>query len=233
MIPVSIIIPVLHETHLDEFLKTLCVRFKHEHFEVIVVDGDRKGGSIARIKGSEAICIVSKKGRGPQMNAGARMARGEVLLFLHADTHLPDNAFKKIAVTLSTRRFDAGAFTLGFHTPKKIFSLIAWGAACRCLLTRLPYGDQAFFMRRPFFFRMGGFQEFMIMEDIDLMRRIGKRGGRVRILADRVLTSPRRWEREGLLFSILRTWTLSTLFLCGVDPKRLARYYRSELHQPK
>jgi rSAM/selenodomain-associated transferase 2 len=227
MISVSIIIPVLHETGLDDFLSTLFSRFKQELYEVIVVDGDPLGRSIKSINRPDVSCLVTKTGRGPQMNAGARVAQGEVVLFLHSDTHLPDNALQKIDEVMSTDRFMAGAFTLRFNSKNKIFGLIARAASLRGRLTRIPYGDQAFFMKRTLFFKMGGFKEIALMEDIDLMQRLRKEGGRVRILADKVLTSPRRWEKEGILYSLLRSWLLAILFQCGVSPERLRRYYRS------
>lgn len=231
MVPVSIIIPVLHETGLDDFLVTLFARFKQELFEVIVVDGDPLGRSIETIKRTDVICFVATTGRGPQMNAGARVAQGEVVLFLHSDTHLPDNAFEKIEEAMRTERFMAGAFSLRFDSKKKIFGLIARAASLRGRLSRIPYGDQAFFMKRNAFFKMGGFKEIALMEDIDLMQRIRKEGGRVQILADTVLTSPRRWENEGILYSLLRSWLLAILFQCGVSPGRLRRYYRSDTNK--
>ena len=227
MVRVSIIIPVLHETDVDGFLDRLFACFSRALFEVIVVDGDPLGRSIKKIERPGVVCLVATAGRGPQMNAGARVARGDVVVFLHCDTQLPKNAFEKIQETLGPARFNAGAFTLRFDSDKKIYSLIACGASLRCRLTRIPYGDQAFFMTRRFFFQMGGFREIPVMEDMDMMRRIAKKGERVRILRDAVSTSPRRWEEEGVLFSLLRTWILSTLFLCGVSPERLHPYYRA------
>ncbi|BCS95742.1 glycosyl transferase family 2 [Desulfoluna limicola] len=226
MPPISVIIPVLHEPAIHHFLTTLYARFPHASFEVIIVDGEPQGRSIASIKGSEVVTLVSKPGRGHQMNAGARTAKGDILLFLHADTHLPDNAFEKIRETMDSGTYTAGAFTLRFAGNKKALSLIARAATLRCRLTRTPYGDQAIFMRRGDFFRLGGYRDIAVMEDIDLMRRIRKRGERIRLLNEAVLTSARRWEQEGLIFSLVRTWILSSLFLCGVAPKRLEPYYR-------
>ena len=233
MVRVSIIIPVLHETDINGFLDPLFEDFSHAFFEVIVVDGDPLGMSVKTIERPDVICLVATAGRGPQMNAGARVARGDVVLFLHCDTQLPKNAFEKIQETLGPSRFKAGAFTLRFNSKKKIYSLIARGASLRCRLTRIPYGDQAFFMTRRFFFQMGGFMEIPVMEDMDLMRRIARRGERVRILGEAVSTSPRRWEEEGILFSLLRTWVLATLFLCGVSPERLRPYYRADINKKR
>ncbi|WP_300673465.1 TIGR04283 family arsenosugar biosynthesis glycosyltransferase [Desulfoluna sp.] len=223
---ISVIIPVLHESGIDGFLDRLYARFEPSFFEVILVDGDPKGGSLSTVDRPHVITLVAKTGRGPQMNAGARVARGEILLFLHADTELPDPAFERISETMATERYAAGAFSLGFMENKKSFSLIARAAALRSRLTRIPYGDQAIFMKRSVFDRMGGYQEIPIMEDMDLMRRIRQRGGRVRILQEAVLTSPRRWKKEGVIFSLFRTWLLSLFFTCGVSPVRLLKYYK-------
>lgn len=223
---ISVIVPVVDEPDLNAFLHLLYARFAWAIYEVIVVDGDPKGRSIAAVDRGDVITLVSQGGRGPQMNAGARVATGEILLFLHADTRLPDRAFHRIQEALATERYAAGAFTLGFENEKKIFALIARAAALRCRLTRIPYGDQALFMGRAFFLRLGGFKEIPVMEDIELMRRIRKNGGRVHILSETVKTSTRRWEKEGVLFCLARTWVLSTLFRWGVAPVRLARYYR-------
>jgi len=226
MIPVSVIIPVLHEPSIRHFLTRLYARFPQDIFEVIVVDGEPEGRSIAPIDRTDVITLLANPGRGPQMNAGAHASQGEILLFLHADTHLPGNAFQKIRETMESGHYAAGAFSLRFAGNRKILSLIARAASLRCRLTRTPYGDQAIFMKRRDFFRFGGYRDIAVMEDIDLMRRIRKRGERIRILEETVLTSPRRWEKEGVIFSLLRTWVLSTLFVCGVSSKRLEPYYR-------
>jgi hypothetical protein len=99
-------------------------------------------------------------------------------------------------------------------------------ANLRSRLTRIPYGDQAIFIRASYFRSIGGFKEIPIMEDVDLMRRIKRKGWRIVIFQEPVITSARRWEKEGLLFGTLRNWFLMTLFLCGVSPERLARFYR-------
>jgi len=223
---ISVIVPVLHEPHTDAFLRLLYHRFESAFFEVIVVDGDPCGRSIAAVKHCDVTSLVATGGRGPQMNAGARASRGEILVFLHADTHLPDTAFERIIETLATDRYAAGAFTLRFAGNKRAFSLIAAAASLRCRITRIPYGDQAIFIKRDYFFRIGGFKEIAVMEDIELMRRIRKSGGRVRILPEAVVTSPRRWETEGVVYSLIRTWLLATLFVCGVPPGHLLKHYR-------
>jgi len=229
---ISIIIPVLYEAHgINACLETLSARFPDEIFEVIVVDGDAEGTTIRQIVNPKVITLYALRGRGKQMNAGAKAATGEILIFLHADTRLPHNALCRIREVMADRQYVAGAFTLRFESQRLAFALIAAAASWRYRLTRLPYGDQAFFMSRRYFHEIGGFAEIPIMEDVDMMRRIKKRGERIRILHDAVTTSPRRWEKEGILYSVVRTWALAFLFYCGVDPERLAKHYRKEPHE--
>ncbi|MBU1397961.1 MAG: TIGR04283 family arsenosugar biosynthesis glycosyltransferase [Proteobacteria bacterium] len=223
---VSVIIPVLNEAHgINVCLEALFAQFSGEPFETIVVDGDAEGTTLRQIVHPKVIKFCAPPGRGKQMNAGAEVARGEILIFLHADTRLPSNALSRIREVMADRQYSAGAFTLHFDSKRPVFGLIAMAASWRYRLTRLPYGDQAFFMHREYFNEIGGFAEIPIMEDVEMMRRIRKRGGRVRILHDSVTTSPRRWEKNGILFSVIRTWALAFLFACGADPERLAKHY--------
>ncbi len=226
---ISIIIPVLYEAHgINVCLETLFNQFPDETFEVIVVDGDMEGTTTRQIFHPKVITLCAMRGRGKQMNAGANAATGDILIFLHADTRLPHNALSLIRKVMVDRQYKAGAFTLLFDSKRPIFGFIAIAASWRYRLTRLPYGDQAFFMRREYFHEIGGFAEIPIMEDFEMMRRIKKRGEHIRILHDAVTTSPRRWEKEGIFYSVLRTWALAFLFSCGADPNRLAKYYRTQ-----
>jgi len=229
---ISIIIPVLYEAHsINACLEALFTQFPDETFEVIVVDGDAERTTLRQIVHPEVIKLRAQRGRGKQMNAGAQAAKGEILIFLHADTRLPHNALSRIREVMSDKQYVAGAFTLSFESKRPVFALIAGAASWRYRLTRLPYGDQAFFMSRRYFNEIGGFAEIPIMEDVEMMRRIRKRGERIRILHDAVTTSPRRWEKEGIFYSVIRTWALAFLFYCGVDPERLAKHYRKEPHE--
>jgi hypothetical protein len=130
-----------------------------------------------------------------------------------------------IGQTLQSGDYVAGAFDLGIDSHRLAFRVIEKIACWRSRLTRIPYGDQAIFIRRDYFRSMGGFQDIPIMEDVDLMRRIKKKGGKIHILRDRVKTSARRWEKEGILYGTLRNWLLVSLFCAGVKPERLARFY--------
>lgn len=160
------------------------------------------------------------------MNAGAARASGEVLLFLHADTQLPRKAFFVISNAMADARIAGGAFDLAIDSPRPIFRVMERTASRRSRLTRIPYGDQAIFLRRSVFAALGGYREIPLMEDVDLMVRLRRAGQRIHILPDRVRTSPRRWERDGVLFGTLRNWTLVTLYALGVSPDRLVRFYR-------
>lgn len=208
--------------------------------EILVVDGDpeqatlaalREGATTAGVKG-----LASAKGRARQMNAGAATARGDVLLFLHADTRLPLDAFARIEHALAPETGDTGggvicggAFRLCIMPesgpPGPGLRFIAWAANLRSRLTRAPYGDQAIFLRRDCFEAVGGFADIPLMEDLELMTRLRRSGRRIRLLSACASTSARRWEAEGLLFCTARNVLLRALYHLGVGPQRLARFY--------
>ena len=172
------------------------------------------------------ILLTTDPGRAIQMNRGAERATGSILLFLHGDTLLPPSAFSKISSVMSDPSVTAGAFSLGIITDNPLIKLIARFTTLRSHLTRTPYGDQAIFIRKELFMRIGGFREIPILEDLELMRRLRKGGYRIRLLRDRVRTSARRWEREGVMMGTLRNWYIKTRYLCGTPPEELVSYYR-------
>lgn len=226
-IALSIIIPVLHEeASIDKSLSRLRGLPANNAPEIIVVDGDPSGSTIGRIRRDGIITAAGPPGRGSQMNRGAALASGDVLLFLHADTLLPENALTLIVSALQNERYIGGAFDLGIATSRNIFRITEKYVAFRTRLTRVPFGDQAVFLRRAYFERIGGYRNIPIMEDVELMTRIRKLGGRICILPEKVMTSARRWEKEGVVRATLRNWMLQLLYLLGVPPERLARFYR-------
>jgi rSAM/selenodomain-associated transferase 2 len=158
------------------------------------------------------------------MNAGARHARGAVLLFLHADTRLPAGALRAITTALLDPRVIAGRFDVWFDSPRPIFRVIAFLMNLRSRLTGISTGDQAIFVRRDVFEIMGGYPDQLLMEDVELCRRLRRRG-RLAPLRLRVATSARKWEREGVLRTIVLMWTLRFLYTIGVSPARLHRWY--------
>jgi rSAM/selenodomain-associated transferase 2 len=169
---------------------------------------------------------ISEKGRGNQMNRGAALAAGEILVFLHADTTLPPDAIELIETTLRDTSCMAGAFDLAIDSERPVFRFIEKAASLRSRVTRIPYGDQSIFMRRTDFRDLGGFKNIPIMEDVDIMRRIKKRGGKICIIDRAVRTSSRRWDREGIVYTTLRNWLLLSLYHLGVKPEILVRFYQ-------
>lgn len=225
----SIIIPVLHESSIInraiEHIRRVGFGFE---FEIIVVDGDKEGGTINSIKYNDVVKIVSPGGRGIQMNKGASAAKGEVLLFLHTDTELPEEAFDGISSVISNREYAGGAFDLGIESGRWIFRLIEKLVFVRTRATRIPYGDQAIFIRRECFETLKGFKDIPIMEDVEFMRRLKKSGYKISIIPQKVKTSSRRWEREGILYCTLRNWALISLYSVGVKPDKLVKFYYHE-----
>ncbi len=226
---ISIIIPVLNESAaIGPAIERLVADQFQGTTQVIVVDGDRSGSTIKTLAGTEGVVLMTASpGRARQMNAGAQRASGRVVCFLHCDTVLPANAISTMVNTMDDLRVDAGAFDLAIDAPGLLFRIIEKTASFRSRLTRIPYGDQAIFMRRQYFSDLGGFADIPIMEDVDLMQRIKKQEGRVRIINMPVSTSARRWEKEGRLYTTLRNWTLRIFYACGVSPHRLARFYQN------
>lgn len=224
----SVIIPVLREGGLiNGLLRHVRGLAGGDRVELIVVDGDPCGGTVGAITERGVVTALSEPGRAAQMNAGARLAAGGALLFLHADTLLPPDAIALIDEALRDGGCVAGAFDLGFATKRRIFKITECYVRLRTRLTRVPFGDQAQFVRKDYFEALGGYRCIPIMEDVDLMTRIRKRGDRIRIIPRKVLTSPRRYEQEGLLFATFRNLLLQALYRLGVAPERLAAWYRS------
>ncbi len=222
----SIVIPVFHEAslidHAINHVKKISAGFESE---IIVVDGDPKGSTLECVEHPNIVKIVSGKGRGRQMNKGASSAKGDILLFLHADTELPDEALTSIASVVDHKEYSGGAFDLGIKSGQRIFRLIEKAVSIRTRLTSVPYGDQAIFIRRKCFEALKGFREIPIMEDIEFMRRMKKSGNKIVIIPKKVNTSPRRWENEGILCCTLRNWALISLYSLGVEPEKIVRFY--------
>ncbi len=225
---ISVIVPVYKEQDgINPFLEHLVESFSGQEREIIVVDGSPGLETLSAIDVQDVKAISSDKGRGKQMNAGASMARGEVLFFLHSDTLLPDNAPELIASALrADRDIMAGAFSLGIDSRQWSLKLIELAANIRSSRTRVPYGDQGIFIRKDYFREIGGFREMPIMEDLELMTRIKKLGGKIAILPEKSMTSPRRWEKEGIARCTLRNWLIRVFYHCGISEGTISRYYK-------
>lgn len=229
---ISIVIPVFREEELINEAVDALYRLDYDGcLEIIVVDGDQEENTIRAVRDPRVKKVQSEKGRGRQMNAGVGVARGEVLLFLHVDTELPSDGLTRICSAMRDGGYAGGSFDLRIGSRKLRYRLIERVASLRSRLTRMPYGDQAIFVRKDCFLRLGGFQERGIMEDVDLVRRIRKSGGRLHIAHEKVITSARRWEQEGAFYCTLRNWLLLLLYLLGASPERLARLYPDHIEE--
>lgn len=229
----SIVIPVLRDTdQLDGLLASLARMPERSAAEVIVVNGDAEDGTLPPLRGRHAGVrwVACPPGRGRQMNAGAQAASGRWLLFLHADTRLDDRWLDALREAES-RDAVGGAFRFTLDSPRAAARLVERGVAWRTRWFGLPYGDQGLFVRRDVFAALGGFRPYPLMEDVDLVRRLRRRGALV-LSAVPVRTSPRRWERDGWLRRSLRNLTLVALYLGGASPYRLARFYSGRREDP-
>ncbi len=223
---ISVIIPVYNEIEtinpLIEHLFRLASAYLHE---IIVVDGDpeQKTGKI--ITDKRVVITGSDKGRARQMNKGAALSGGDVLIFLHADTLLPGNAFQKINSVMKTSEYVGGAFELGIDSDKTILKLIGRATTLRSRLTRIPYGDQAIFIDKDYFFKIGGFKDIPLLEDIELMERIKKDQKAIYIVNERVTTSSRRWEDQGVIKVTLKNQMINFGYALGFSPESLAKIH--------
>ncbi len=222
----SIILPVLNESsiinHTVEQIYRIGSGF---NIEVIVIDSDKEGKTINVLKNKEVIKGMSPRGRGKQMNKGASVAKGEILVFLHTDTELPEHAMRAISSVMDDAKYAGGAFDLGIKSGRSVFRLIEKLVYVRTRLTRIPYGDQAIFIRKEVFDTMDGFKEIPLMEDMEFMRRMKRSGYNICIIPQKVKTSPRRWEKEGIMYCTLRNWILKGLYHLGVKPGKLVKFY--------
>lgn len=226
MSAISVIIPVLRETRrIGPLIRHLRGLEKGGGVEIIVVDGDRERSTVAAITDADVVTLGSAKGRAVQMNAGAAVARGNTLLFLHADTRLPEDGLPQVSRVMAAGRYVGGSFGFRFDSGRWSLRLLSRIATVRARLSRVPFGDHAIFLDRRYFSEIGGYRPIPIMEDVELMRRIKKLGGRIRILEACALTSARRLEREGLLYCMIRNSLILALYFLGVSPERLKRYY--------
>lgn len=223
---ISIIIPVYQEgVGINRTLHHLRSIPGSAGCEIIIVDGHPEESTLSAIDDETVIPVHAEKGRGCQMNAGAQAASGDMLLFLHADTRLPPGALSRITSVKAEGALVGGAFSLRIDSGRIFFRIIEVLTNLRARLTRVPYGDQAIFLRRSYFYDIGGYREIPLLEDVDLMRRIRKRGDRIVLLPEAVVTSSRRWDREGLFYGTLRNRMIMMLYHLGVKPERLVRFY--------
>jgi rSAM/selenodomain-associated transferase 2 len=219
---VSVIMPVLNGE--STIASTLTALSSLAPAEVIVVDGGSTDRTREIAAQTPATLLTAPRGRASQMNDGACIAQGEVLLFLHADTRLSASALADIRSALADPGCVWGRFDVCLDRGEWMFRSIGALINIRSRLTKTATGDQAIFVRRTTFEAIGGFPEVPLMEDLAFSHRL-KKQGRIACLRSQVVTSARRWEQEGLWWTILKMWAFRLLFLAGISPLRLKRFY--------
>jgi len=220
----SIIIPVLNEAaNIVSALEALSA-LRARGAEIIVVDGGSADDTAALATPRADRVLASARGRAAQMNAGATAARGDVLLFLHADTQLPPDADRLVLEGLAKTHRAWGRFDVTIDGAHPLLPVVAAFMNARSRLTGIATGDQAIFVTREAFRAAGGYPDIALMEDIELARRL-KRVSRPLRLGARVTTSGRRWESRGVLRTIFLMWRLRLAYFFGVTPETLAERY--------
>ncbi len=220
---ISIIIPTLNE---GENIKAVLDTTKaSQNTEVIVVDGGSTDNTVEIAESLGIKVISSDRGRAKQMNAGAAVAGGDILLFLHADTLLPAKFDVMIRTTLQQTRAVAGAFSLKIDAPVVSLRLVEWGVSWRSHWLQMPYGDQGIFLFKDTFTEVGGFPELPIMEDFEFIRNLKGRGNIVTIPVP-VVTSARRWLQKGVWQTTFINQVVIIAYFLSVSPERIRSWYR-------
>lgn len=218
--PLTVIVPMLNE---EAGIAAALAALRPLHAEIVVVDGGSGDRTVALAAPLSDQLLCAPRGRARQMNSGAAAAHGDVLLFLHADTVLPPQADRLVAEVIAGGAC-WGRFDVRIAGASAWFPVIATLMNLRSRLTGIATGDQAIFVTRTAFAQVGGFADIPLMEDIVLSRRL-RRLGRPACLRQKVTTAGRRWERHGVLRTILTMWWLRLRFFLGADPAKLAREY--------
>lgn len=220
----SIIVPTLNEAHrIARTLEPLQSLRTWGH-EIIVVDGGSEDATVSLCRPLADRLIRVPRGRARQMNAGAVVAHGDVFVFLHADTHLPNSADRMIVKVLSKTASQWGRFDVQLSGRNPLFKIISGLMNLRSRVTGIATGDQAIFVRRNAFERIGGFPNIPLMEDIAISKAL-RRASRPACIRSKSTTSSRRWKQDGIVRTIIKMWVLRLRYALGADPAHLARAY--------
>jgi len=222
-VKLSIIIPVLNEQANLSQISSHLQSIRHQGHEVIIVDGGSTDSTLAISYEVADHVIISKTGRALQMNNGAAIASGNVFVFLHADTFLPDNAVKIISESMSEHTW--GRFNVRLSSNRSVYRLIESLINLRSCFTSIVTGDQAMFIEKSLFDRVAGFPEIALMEDIEMSRKL-KKIDRPVCIKQKVITSSRRWENRGVVTTVVLMWKLRLYYFFGVSPDKLNQLYR-------
>lgn len=224
----SVIIPVINEEEIiDNTIRHIEKIAKTSEIEIIVIDAGKNKSTLKVVKNPLIIKLHSPLGRAVQMNTGAEKASKDILIFLHADTLLPENAFERMKASLN-KGIRAGAFKLGIDSKNIMLKIIEFFANLRTSLTKIPYGDQSIFIEKDLFAKLGGFKSVSIMEDIEFMGRVKKNKIKTTIIEDKVLTSARKWKKEGIIKSTSKNLFIRLRYHLGTNPDKLYKMYYSK-----
>lgn len=224
LVKTSVIIPTLNEALVLE--KTILEISRHGPHEIIISDGGSEDDTIEIAQKFGLAVVESPPGRAVQMNTGAQLATGDILLFLHADSRVETNSYQKMIAVMGQENRVGGAFSLAIESDKPSLKIISAFATLRAKYLNLVYGDQAIFVRTSVFHEIGGFSPLPICEDLDFYRRLMAKGP-TGVLKEKTFTSARRWVTEGIFFTSLRNSVITTLFLLGFSPRILSKWYQA------
>lgn len=222
--PISIIIPVVNEATALESTLALLHPMQARGAEIIVVDGGSDDDTMIIAARLADAVLAAPKGRGRQMNTGAGVARGEVLFFLHGDSFPPPDADQLIFAGLAGGSHVWGRFDVRIDGTHPMLGMVAWMMNWRSRFSAIATGDQGIFVTRVAFDAVGGFAEIPLMEDIAISRAL-KRLGKPACLREKIAISGRRWEKHGVVKTILLMWRLRAAYFFGADPAQLALRY--------
>ncbi len=228
---ISVIIPVLNEQDSINSIIGHLLNLDNQEMlqEIIVVDGDQTGSTIGFLNCEDrrVLATTSKKGRAAQMNKGASLAKGDVLLFVHADTLIPRKSLSSVESVLK-KGYAGGAFSFAIDSKHYLLKLVEVLTNIRSRVTRVPYGDQAIFIEKSIFYQVGGYCDIPILEDVDIMEKLKEKGYKIKIVGEKAITSARRWERKGVYKTTFDNRAIMLLYLIGVKPEKLKKKYRGE-----
>lgn len=222
---ISVIVPVLNEA--QNIKSILTGLLDNPDIEIIVIDGGSQDRTREVVRELRVKLAISERGRARQMNLGASLAKGDILLFLHADTKLPRHFEKSVIQTLSKPKVIAGAFSLKIDGQLRGIKLIESMVNWRSRFLQLPYGDQAIFITKENFQQVGGFPDLPIMEDFELILRL-KKMGKIAIAPSYVITSARRWEKLGIWQTTFINQRIIMAYLLGIPVDKIATWYKQK-----
>ena len=223
---ISIVIPTYNESAIIGSTLAKLNEITTSQDEIIVVDGSSEDNTreIAR-EFPNVILIISRRGRASQMNAGAKIAKGEYLLFLHADVQIDEICLSMLKNRICGNEIQWGWFALTLDSPRFIYRVIEMGANLRNRFTGIPLGDHGIFVKKDMFDIIGGFPEIPIMEDLEFVKKMNIVTNGIEIKSP-LKISVRRFEHSGIIRTLSRMWVLRILYYFGVPPERLTKYYR-------